>query len=40
MSDNYERRLSISTLLDAGKTPTEIAKELQCSRNVVYKVKK
>ena len=39
MATHIERRQAISTLLDAGKTPTEIVKELQCSRHVVYTVK-
>ena len=39
MSTRNKRRLAISTLLDAGKTPTEIRKELKCSRHVVYTVK-
>ena len=39
MATHIERRQAISTLLDAGKTPTEIIKELKCSRHVVYSQK-
>ena len=39
MSTHIESRLAISTLFDAGKTPTEIVNELNCSRHIVYTVK-
>ena len=40
MSTRKETREAILALLDAQKTPTEITKTLQCSRPLVYKVKK
>ena len=40
MPTRKETREAISALLDAQKTPTEIANTLQCSRPLVYKVKK
>jgi len=39
MSKILDCRQAISTLLDAGKTPTEISRDLQCARSLVYKVK-
>ena len=40
MSKIVDRRLAISALLEAGKTPTEISRDLQCARSLVYKVNK
>ena len=40
MSDRLSIRAAISALLDAARTPTAIAKELGCSRKLVYTVKK
>ena len=40
MSKRKEVREAILALLDAGKKPTEISKEVGCSRHVAYTVKK
>ncbi|QQP50320.1 Uncharacterized protein FKW44_011284, partial [Caligus rogercresseyi] len=35
-----DRRVQVSTLLGAGKTPTEIAKQLNAARSTIYRLKK
>ena len=39
MSSRLVLRQTIAALLHAGKTPTVIARELQCAKSTVYKVK-
>ena len=39
MKTYLEVRCSISALLDAGKSVTEISRDLSCSRPTVYKIK-
>ena len=39
MASRNSVREAVSTLIDAGKTPTAIARELGCARSMVYKVK-
>ena len=40
MSSRIAVRQAISVLIDAGKAPTAIVRELGCSRTLVYKDKK
>ena len=40
MTGRIEVRHIISTLLNAGKTPTAIVRDLGCARSLVYKVNK
>ena len=39
MGADMDMRRAISALLDAGKTPTAIVRDLSCARSTVYKVK-
>ncbi|QQP53450.1 Uncharacterized protein FKW44_005941, partial [Caligus rogercresseyi] len=35
-----DRRVHVSTYLGAGKTPTEIAKQLNLARSIIYRINK
>ena len=40
MDKIFANRQAISVLLGAGRTPTEVSKQLGCGHTVVYRVKK